>query len=321
MAPAATAGLGAADLMGVARQRRGALAPLLGVALFAGIISGQYSFLYRWQERAEAGWAARQQAQAESAPGIVELVAPGRVEEPETLLRPVPRPELPLPPARARGRLAIVIDDWGYDWQAAGAFLSLEGPVTVAVIPGLPRSRQHALQARARGFEVIVHLPMEPLDASIDAGPRAITTGMSGEEIRRVVAEAIDAVPGAVGVSNHMGSKATADARVMEHVLEVVRERGLFFLDSATSPGSVTGLVAERLGVRWAHNGAFVDGEPTVRAVRARLEQAVRQAERTGQAVAIGHVKPATAVAVGMLLPELAQRGIVLVPVSELVGR
>lgn len=220
---------------------------------------------------------------------------------------------------RGRLRLAIVIDDWGYDWHAADAFFSLDVPLTVAIIPFLPHSREQALEARRHGFEVLVHLPMEPEDPHVNPGVNAITTDLPDEEIRRRVELAIDAIPGAVGVSNHMGSRATADPRVMAQVLAVVAQRGLFFLDSYTTPRSVVGELASAMGVRWARNHLFLDGQPEVGAVRRRLEQAVRRGLTRGRAIVIGHVRPATAAAIASLLPELRRRGVEVVPVSALV--
>ncbi|MBE3598728.1 MAG: divergent polysaccharide deacetylase family protein [Limnochordaceae bacterium] len=223
---------------------------------------------------------------------------------------------------RASGpRLAIVIDDWGYDWQAAERLLKLDAPITVAVLPFLPYSREQALRARSRGFEVLVHLPMEPDDPSVSPGPGAVTTQMNDIEVREAVRRAIEAVPGAVGVNNHMGSRATADPRVMRQVLAEVARHGMFYVDSATSPHSVGAAVASAMGVPWARNQLFLDGEPSVQAVRSRLQLAMQRALRTGAAVAIGHVRPATAAALESMLPQLRREGVLLVPVSALLHR
>ena len=315
------------------RAWRRVLPGLAGLLVFAAVVGGSALVLWHWQLRAYPAW--------------VDLQPEGVTEEsfeamqawnlPDTAPVPVPVPAAPeRPPApppaltedavspvrrAVRARLAIVIDDWGYDWQAADSFLSLDAPLTVAVIPFLPYTRRQAVEARQRGFEVLVHLPMQPQDPRLDPGPNAITTDLPDDEIRRRVELAIDAVPGAVGVSNHMGSRATADRRVMEQVLAAVARRGLFFLDSHTTPASVVGDVAREFGMPWAQNNLFLDGQHDVLAVRKRLELGARRALARGHAIVIGHVRPATAAAVASLLPELRRQGIEVVPVSALLQR
>lgn len=228
----------------------------------------------------------------------------------------------PVPGARRDGPfLAIVIDDWGYAWPAAEAFFRLPIPLTAAVIPGLAHSREQARRARARGWEVLVHLPMEPLDPARRPGPGAILNDLPPPEIRARVRTAIAALPEADGVSNHMGSKSTADPAVMAEVLGEVGAHGLYFLDSATNHASVVFRVAPALGVRWVRNDLFLDGVATVPAIQARLRMAIQRARRQGWAIAIGHVHPATAQAIAGMVEELQRSGVYLVTVSEVVGR
>ena len=317
----------------------------LGALVVASVVLSMVLVLWRWQLRAYPEWVVRQAVPAEEYPapaeespwptdGGSEATEGPSGPQPEPGSAPLPGSEpatpppsastdafAPLRPRVARARLAIVIDDWGYDWRAADAFFSLDAPLTVAVIPFLPHSRDQALEARRRGFEVLVHLPMQPQDPSLDPGPNAITTDLPDDEIRRRVELAIEAVPNAVGVNNHMGSRATADRRVMEQVLATVARRGLFFLDSHTTPNSVVGEVAREIGVPWAQNNLFLDGVRDVEAVRRRLELGVRRAMEQGQAIVIGHVQPVTAAAVASILPELRRQGIEVVPVSELLQR
>ncbi|WP_376775396.1 divergent polysaccharide deacetylase family protein [Cohnella nanjingensis] len=190
-------------------------------------------------------------------------------------------------------RVAVVIDDFGNNMKGTEQMLKLPIPLTVAVMPFLPSTKADAEAAHAQGRDVIVHLPMEPVRGKKSwLGPKAILTGLSDEEIRTRVEAAIADVPHAVGMNNHMGSKATADERVMRIVLQVCRERGLFFLDSRTSYKTVVPKVAKELGVPLLQNDVFLDDVYTHQHVSrqiAVLKEIVGKHEKT---VVIGHVGP-----------------------------
>lgn len=220
-----------------------------------------------------------------------------------------------------RPRLAIVIDDWGYPWAAADDFLALPAPLTVAVIPHLPLSEEHARKAEARGHQVLLHLPMQPLNDGVPLEPGTVRVDMSPVEVLRILDRALASVPRAVGVNNHMGSRATADPAVMHPLLADLKRRGLFFLDSATTPRSVAREAAGAHGLPLAVNRVFLDSNPTEEAVAERIQAAMNLALRTGEAVAIGHVRPETYRALARLLPEVEAAGIELVHVSELARR
>jgi polysaccharide deacetylase 2 family uncharacterized protein YibQ len=233
---------------------------------------------------------------------------------------------LPEPPASAvttqpsnRARLAIVIDDWGYPSPYSAEFLSMDIPLTAAVIPHETASQRHLEQAKAAGFDVLVHLPMEPGNAQLVTSGM-ITVDMETAEVSTLTREALRGLPGVVGVNNHMGSKATEDERVVQAVLEVMAEEGLLFLDSRTSSNSVAAAIATQLGVPTLENAVFLDGEADEEYIRGQLLYAARQAQRNGAAVAIGHLRPKTAQAIQKTLPELEQMEIELVRISELVA-
>lgn len=239
--------------------------------------------------------------------------------------RPPAIPPLPgtggRPPAPApRARLALVIDDFGYGWEAADAFLSLRIPLSVAVLPHLPHSREQARRAAAAGFDVLLHLPMEPEGDGVPVTPDTIGPETPPAEMDRRVAAALDQFPGLVGVSNHEGSRATADEAVMERVLAAVADRRLFFLDSRTSQRSVARQVGEQLGVPVLENSLFLDNDPDPEAVKARIRQAMRLALRRGTAIAIGHVRPGTFQAILEMIPEIEGAGVELVRLSDLLA-
>lgn len=221
---------------------------------------------------------------------------------------------------RFQPRLAIVIDDWGYDWAAAGDFLTLDIPFTAAVLPYRAKSGEMAALLRQKGHEVILHLPMEPKNPAIDTGFGGITTDLSDEEIRRRVIQALAAVDGVVGVNNHMGSKATSDPRVMQAVLGVIQERGLYFVDSWTAPTSIAGQLAEELGMPTATNQAFLDHYDDVEKVKSQLERLIKRAQRDGQAIGVGHVRPQTYRALVEMKPRFKEAGVIIVPASRVVS-
>jgi polysaccharide deacetylase 2 family uncharacterized protein YibQ len=173
-----------------------------------------------------------------------------------------------------------------------------------------------------RRREVILHLPMEPVGyPEVDPGPGAILVGMSEEEMRRLVEAALVRLPAATGVSNHMGSRATADPETMERLMAVLASRGLFFLDSLTSSRSVAARAARQAGLQALESRLFLDQpEGNARQVRRRLEQLVSVARRRGAAVGIAHPYPETVAVLAEELPRLDEEGVRLVTLSELLA-
>ncbi|RIW33992.1 divergent polysaccharide deacetylase family protein [Bacillus salacetis] len=196
------------------------------------------------------------------------------------------------PPAGLKtSSLSIVIDDFGNNMKGTKEMLELPIPLTVAVMPLMETTKQDAELAHRLGHEVIVHMPMEPVSGKQSwLGPGAVTTGLSNEEIRKRVEEAIDSVPFAVGMNHHMGSKATADERVMRVVLTVCRERGLYYLDSRTTPKSVVPELAEELGVPYLENELFFDHVYTTQHITKQADQIMRRLKTDKEIIAIGHV-------------------------------
>ena len=234
---------------------------------------------------------------------------------------PVPRARSPVAAAqRGSPRIAIVIDDLGNDEGAVRRLARLAQPVAGAVLPGLPGSAPAARALAQAGKEVILHLPMEPDGyPQVRPGPGVIVREQSESEIAEIFSRDLASVPGAVGVNNHMGSAATADARVMRAVLRAVAGRGLFFLDSRTTDATVAGDLARELGVPSASREVFLDRIATEPAVREALDELLRRARREGVAVGVGHPYPATLTVLEEELPKLAAKGIELVRLSQVV--
>lgn len=232
--------------------------------------------------------------------------------------RSAPAPEPPTVPPTV-GRVAIIFDDAGGSLEDLEEIIAVGRPVTVAVLPGLRYSGDVARHARTAGLEVLLHLPLEPEDGDKAMGPGGIAVAMTEEQIAASVRASLAAVPGAVGVNSHMGSRGTADPRVMRAVLRVLKEADLIFVDSVTTPRTVAGALAAEMGVRTASRHVFLDNEDDPAAIAAQLRLALERARRTGQAVAIGHAGRRTAQVLRRMLGEFDTAGIALVPASALV--
>lgn len=215
--------------------------------------------------------------------------------------------------------LALIIDDWGYPTLAAEPLIAYPLPLTMAVLPRLDLSQKFSERLYAAGHEVILHQPMEALDSNLDLGPGGITEGMDNAEVRDLLKENLASLPVAVGLNNHMGSLITADHETMGTVLDVVKELGLFFVDSRTSTNSVVAEVARQVGVPFGVNNFFIDNESDVEKIRAQIRAGLTLAQNRGHAVLIGHVRPATADALWAMIPEFLDSGVQLVPISRLL--
>lgn len=219
-------------------------------------------------------------------------------------------------------QLAVVIDDFGNGMKGTERMLSLPVKLTAAVMPFLPTTKKDAEMAHAKGHDVIVHLPMEPVRGKASwLGPNAILTSLPDDEIRRRVELAIADVPYAVGMNNHMGSRATADERVMRIVLHVCKEKGLFFLDSRTSYRSVIPKVAKELGVPLLRNDVFLDDVYSANHVARQLTVVRQQLDKRRNCVVIGHVGPPGMITSGALQAAIPawQRDTKFVRLSELL--
>lgn len=188
-----------------------------------------------------------------------------------------------------RGTLYFVIDDVGYNIQQLEPFLKFPAPLTISVLPGLAYTVEAADLARRAGKEVILHLPMEPLNGE-DPGPGAIYANMGENEIDRVLNEHMRELPFVKGVNNHMGSLVTADRRVMFAVLSFLKREKLYFLDSLTTSRSVAGEIAGELQLPFIERSVFLDNQREKQAIKEAIEQGLTIAEKKGFAVMIGHV-------------------------------
>lgn len=238
--------------------------------------------------------------------------------------RPPQRPSAPeTPPLSREGEAAVslVLDDTGQSLELAEeAAARLPRSVTFAVLPYLPASRSSAQFLHSKGFPVILHAPMEPLEGRRwRATGGMLLVGMGKEEVRRILLGDLAEVPHAEGVNNHMGSRATQDRPLMEAVVEVLAERGLYFLDSRTTPHTVAYDVARESGVPVAFRSVFLDGEDESGAIMAQLDTLVDRSRREGVLVGIGHLRPRTVEALAVRIPYWSRRGVRFLPLREVV--
>jgi uncharacterized protein len=210
-------------------------------------------------------------------------------------------------PARPLPRFALVIDDLGYvQPELVTRLCSLPVPFSTAVLPYQENTRESAEIAHRLGKEVMLHLPMEPIGypgPGRDPGPNAILFNLPEPEIRRRVRLALDDIPHRVGVNNHMGSRITPDRLRMGWVLEEVKARKCFFVDSRTEKDSVAYDVAVGLGVPAVQRRVFLDDDKAFPAMEKQWDRALKMAESDGFVLVIGHIYPETVEALEKLVP------------------
>jgi len=250
--------------------------------------------------------------------------APPPAAAPVTPAAPVPTPpaspEAALSPGSEK-TAAIIIDDMGNSLEALREIFDLDLPITVAVLPGSAFAVDTARAAHERRLDVLLHLPCESLnhqEAQAPASP-VVCSGMPPDEIRTLVADSLDSVPFVVGVNNHMGSKLTQDREAMVPVLDVIKERSLFFIDSVTGARSIAYDQARRMGIPSACRQVFLDSEVGTAYSRDKLVELFRLARKHGRALAIGHPFPETLRALREIRELARKQGVRLVPASAIL--
>jgi hypothetical protein len=243
---------------------------------------------------------------------------PAPSTEPDGLRAALPPPAPDLPPVKKRPRVAIIIDDMGHDRQMAEKFVGLHAPVTFAILPHSPYQEAIARLAYERGLEVMLHLPMEPIEyPEVNPGPGALLTSMDPDELLRVLEKNLKAVPHIKGVNNHMGSRLTAKSEQMYQVFTVLKRHGLYFVDSRTTEESVCRPSARLFQLPFAQRDVFLDHAQDPASIRKQLRELVRIALRRGEALGIGHPHPNTYQVLKEELPALREQ-LELVPASSL---
>ncbi len=221
-----------------------------------------------------------------------------------------------------RKKVAIIVDDLGYSLEAVEVLRSLKKPITLSILPFAPLTRKTAELARDAGLEMILHLPLESWSRSAKKSPSEVMIfkGMNRDEIKRDVEACLEQIPWSKGVNNHTGSRITEDPGMMRIILEVLKAKGLYFIDSRTTRNSVAFDQALQMGVPSASRKVFIDAVDNEEAIRAKLDELFRLAREKGQAVGIGHARPETLRALQKYVGLAEGYGVGLVFASEIVG-
>ncbi|WP_449555339.1 divergent polysaccharide deacetylase family protein [Lelliottia amnigena] len=216
------------------------------------------------------------------------------------------------------GKLAIVIDDFGYRPHNENQVLAMPTAISVAVLPNAPHAREMATKAHNSGHEVLIHLPMAPLSKQ-PLEKDTLRPDMSSDEIERIIRDAYGKVPFAVGLNNHMGSAMTSSLFGMQKVMQALERYNLYFLDSMTIGNSQALRASQGSGVKVIKRKVFLDDTQNDADIRAQFNRAVQLARRNGSAIAIGHPHPSTVRVLQQMLPTLPS-DITLVRPSDLLN-
>lgn len=250
---------------------------------------------------------------------VFEEPLPSSLEEPLSHSSTPPKSD-PAPPGpeKARPKVAIIIDDMGYHQHLGERLLALDLNLTYAFLPNAPFTGEQAARAEHQGREVLVHVPMEPKDPRWHPGEEALSVNDSPEDLRRKLLAMLADVPQATGINNHMGSRLTERADAMQTVMEILRARSLYFIDSFTSGRSQGLNAAKQLGLPGGRREVFLDNVQDVRQICGQMETLASVAAKKGGAIGIGHPYEATVAALRECGPQLLLRAD-LVRAGELV--
>lgn len=260
----------------------------------------------------------------EAPPPAPATVAPE--SQPPPSADPAPNPDAdlrvarqPPPPPTDRPRIALVIDDLGRRMDDLDTLANLGVRITYSVLPFESRTPQVVAELRRRGVEILCHLPMEPKNGAANPGPGALLLSMDHDELVAATRRALDAVPGAVGVNNHMGSGLLSQRNALDAVLSVVAENRLYFLDSRTSADTLGYSLARHLGLPAAERQVFLDTERDPAFIRGQFDELRATARKRGAAIAIAHPYRETLALLATAIPAAQAEGFEFVTVSELL--
>jgi polysaccharide deacetylase 2 family uncharacterized protein YibQ len=216
-------------------------------------------------------------------------------------------------------KIAIIIDDIGYDSNMVKQFIRLDIPLTLSILPQSPQKNRIVNLAYAANFDIMLHQPMEPNEyPKINPGPGTLLTNMSPDELILLLNKNLDDIPHVKGVNNHMGSRMTSRSDQMRQILSVLKKRGLFFVDSRTTAQTICKMSAQLLHVPFGERDVFIDHRHQGDFIEKQMQELVRIAQSHGEAIGIAHPHASTYQVLQKLIPQM-KKTVTFVPVSELV--
>ena len=222
----------------------------------------------------------------------------------------------------AKTKVAIVIDDWGYNLRYLNLLREIDIPITISILPNLRYSSKIARFAKGLGLEVILHLPLEPEIGKRDYlgwEQNTITSKMDEEEVVDTLNNALASVPDASGVSNHMGSLATKNRQLMSIIFIELKKRNLFFLDNLVVNKSICRQLAKEKQIKYAARDVFLDNLDDVEYIKGQFKELREIALARTEAIGIGHAKLTTLKVLKDEIASMQAKGIELVFISDLI--
>jgi len=216
-------------------------------------------------------------------------------------------------------KVAIVIDDLGYNLHNVQGLYAIKKPITFSVLPNLTYSKVIAEDAARRGYNVMLHLPLESSHKEAPREKDTICVNMTEDEVISKLRQALLTVPHAKGVSNHMGSVATVDKALMQTIFKELKARRLYFLDSLVVGNSVCGEVADKVGIRLVRRDVYLDNINDASYIKKQFSLLIKEAMQSGSSIGIAHDRPVTVRTLASEMEKAEEEGIKFVFVSELV--
>ena len=221
--------------------------------------------------------------------------------------KPIPKTKPAVP--KKLPKIAIIIDDIGYDKNIAQKFLDLGAVLTFSILPHSTYDKKIARIAHSKGFDVMLHLPMEPNEYPlINPCPGVLLTSISPDQLINQLNEDLDAVPFIKGVNNHMGSKMTTIAPQLYQIFSILKKRKLYFIDSRTTVDTLCRPSAQLLHVSFGQKDVFIDHIPKPDFIREQIHRLIKIAGSHGEAIGIAHPHTATYEVLREMLPELKEK-------------
>lgn len=250
---------------------------------------------------------------------VATLATQSKHPRPQITTKQQPPPQPVIIDTTPKARFALVIDDMGYHQKVGDALLHLPLALSFAFLPHAPHTKSQLQLAKSRGRDILLHLPMEATDKKWDPGKGALFLAMNRQKIHRTILEDLAAVPGAIGINNHMGSRFTENETAMRDFLGVLKQQRLFFLDSLTSPNSVGLKIAAELNIPTLHRNVFLDNQQDKEIIKKQLTNLIFLARKQGIAIGIAHPHQATLDALRDFLRH-PDKSVVMVSISSILG-